>query len=257
MYASTRAFYCLRPRSRSFAGLLFGLAPALQTVRLDLVSTLKESKSGQSYGFAQRFGKALIVSQIVFSLMLLVGAGLFVRTLRNLENMDVGYARQGLMLVQIDFQTAGYKDNQVNQLTRQLLDRLQRIPGVQAATVSENGLFSGTDSQTDVDVEGYTPRSDADKQIDYDRVGPNYFEVIGTPVILGRGIGAQDVETAPKVAVINEKMAQFYFPRANPIGRNIFVYEDDGKKRFALADRRRGSRCERKRTSTANPTPLV
>ncbi len=220
----------------AFAGLLFGLAPALQTVRLDLVSTLKESKSGQSYGFAQRFGKALIVSQIVFSLMLLVGAGLFVQTLRNLENTDVGYARNRLLLVQTDFQTAGYKDNQVNQLTTQLLARLQRIPGVQSATVSENGLFSGTNSQTEADVEGYTPRSDADKQLDYDRVGPNYFDVIGTPVILGRGIGPQDVETAPKVAVINEKMARFYFPRTNPIGRHIFVFEgDDGKKRTPLA----------------------
>ncbi len=218
-----------------FAGLLFGLAPALQTMRLDLVSILKESKSGQSYGFAQQFGKALIVSQIVFSLMLIVGAGLFIRTLGNLESTDVGYARKGLMLVQIDFQTAGYKDKQVNQLTRQLLERLQRIPGVQGATVSENGLFSGTDSQTDADVEGYTPHSDADKQIDYDRVGPNYFQVAGTPVILGRGIHAQDTATAQKVAVINEKMARFYFSRTNPIGRHIFVLDDDGKKRTALA----------------------
>lgn len=216
-----------------FAGLLFGLAPALQTMRLDLVSTLKESKSGQSYGFAQQFGKALIVAQIVFSLMLLVGAGLFVRTLRNLQNTDVGYTRNGLMLVEIDFQTAGYKDNQINQLTRQLLDRLQRIPGVQAATVSENGLFSGTNSQSDAEIQGYTPRSDADKQNDYDLVGPNYFEVVGTPMVLGRGIEPQDVGTAQKVAVINEKMARFYFPHINPIGRHII--KGDGANRTAFA----------------------
>jgi predicted permease len=203
-------------------GLLFGLAPALQSTRLDLISNLKESKSGQAHGFSQKFGKALIVSQIVFSLMLLVGAGLFIRTLRNPQNADVGYSREGLLLVGIDSQTAGYKDNQINQLTRQLLDRLQGLLGVQAATVSENGLFSGTDSGTDDEVEGYSYHSESDKNNSLDRVGPNYFEVVGTPVLRGRGIEARDAESAPKVAVINEKMAQFYFPHTNPIGRHIF-----------------------------------
>ncbi|MBV9302371.1 MAG: ABC transporter permease [Acidobacteriaceae bacterium] len=215
------------------AGLLFGLAPALQTTCSDLVSSLKDSKSGQSHGFAQSFGKALIVSQIVFSLTLLVGAGLFIRTLRNLENMDVGYTREGLLLAEVDFKTAGYKDNQVNQLARQVIERLQNLPGVRSATVSENGLFSGTDSETDAEVEGYAYRSKEDKLNGYDRVGPNYFETVGTPVILGRGIGPQDTETAPKVAVINEKMARFYFRQVNPLGRHIF--EGDGKDRTAVS----------------------
>lgn len=204
------------------AGLLFGLAPALQSTRLDLISNLKESKSGQSHGFSQTFGKALIISQIVFSLMLLVGAGLFIRTLRNLQNADTGYSRNKLLLVEIDSQTAGYKDNQINQLTEQLLNRLQRLPGLEAVTVSENGLFSGTDSGSTAEIEGYAYHSESDKNNSYDRAGPNYFEVVGTPVLMGRGIGPQDVESAPKVAVINERMAQFYFPHTNPIGRHIF-----------------------------------
>jgi predicted permease len=204
------------------AGLLFGLAPALQSTQLDLIANLKESKSGPSHGFSQRFGKALIVLQIVFSLMLLVGAGLFIRTVRNLENADVGYSRKGLLLVEVDSKTAGYKDAQVNQVTRQLLDRMQNLPGVQSVTVSENGLFSGTDSGSDDEVEGYTYHSESDKNNSFDRVGPTYFEVVGTPVLVGRGIQAQDAESAPKVTVINEKMAQFYFPHTNPIGRRIF-----------------------------------
>lgn len=205
------------------AGLLFGLAPAWQSTRLDLVSNLKESKSGQPEGIAKAFGKLLIVSQIVFSLMLLVGAGLFVRTLQNLENVDVGYARNGLLLVKVDFQTAGYKDAQINQLTRNLMDRLRRIPGVQAVTVSENGLFSGTDSNEDSDeIEGYTPHTYEDKVNRSDRVGPGYFKIVGTHVIQGRGIGVEDAERASKVVVINEAMARFYFPHSDPVGKHIF-----------------------------------
>ncbi|MBV9403768.1 MAG: ABC transporter permease, partial [Acidobacteriaceae bacterium] len=94
-------------------------------------------------------------------------------------------------------------------------------PGVDSVTVSENGLFSGTQSETDDEVEGYTAATLADKVNESDRVGPNYFEVVGTPVLQGRGIGLQDAENAQKVAVINEKMARFYFPKGNAIGKHI------------------------------------
>jgi predicted permease len=212
------------------AGLLFGLAPAWQTARLDLISNLKESRSGQPEGVTRAFGKLLIVSQIVFSLILLVGAGLFVRTLQNLENVDVGYTRRGLLLVKIDSQAGGYKDAQVNQLTRNLLDRLRRIPGVFSATVSENGLFSGTDStENSAEIEGYTPRSYDDRVNRSDRVGPNYFEVVGTHVAQGRGIRPQDSEHGMNVVVINEAMSRFYFPHANPVGKHIF--DGTGKNR--------------------------
>ncbi len=214
------------------SGLLFGLAPALRATSVDLISSLKESKSGPPIGASQIFSKLLVVCQIVFSVMLLAGAGLFIRTLQNLEKLDVGYAREGLLLVQVDSKTGGYKDAQVNQLTTELLERFKTIPGVQAVSVSENGLFSGTDSETNSEIEGYTPRTFADRVNRSDRVGPNYFEVVGTPVILGRGITPEDNERAPKVAVINEKMARFYFPHSSPLGRHIF--DGDGKDRIAI-----------------------
>ncbi len=214
------------------AGLLFGLAPAWNTTRLDVVSSLRASKFGQGDGFTRAFGKLLIVSQVVFSLMLLVAAGLFVTTLRNLENLDVGYARNGLLLVELDTRGGGYEDAQVNQLTRNLLERLKQIPGVRAVTVSENGLFSGTDSGTDAAVEGYTAARLADKLNSSDRVGPDYFQVVGTPVLQGRGIGPQDSENGPKVAVINATMARFYFSKTSPIGKHIFL--GDGKDRVAV-----------------------
>ncbi|MBV8550732.1 MAG: ABC transporter permease [Acidobacteriaceae bacterium] len=214
------------------AGLLFGFAPALQTRRLDLVSSLKESKSGQFQGFAPRFGRALIVCQIVFSLLLLVGAGLFIRTLQNLERVDVGYTRTGLVVARVDPISGGYADKDVNALIRRLLGKLETLPGVESVSVSENGLFSGTYSSSNIDVEGYVPHTLADKSNDSDRVGPHYFETVGTPVIVGRGIESQDAENGAKVAVINEKMARFYFPNENPVGRHLF--DGEGAKRFAI-----------------------
>jgi predicted permease len=214
------------------AGLIFGLAPAWKTTQLDVVSSLKASKSGPADRFTRGFGKLLIVAQTVFSVVLIVLAGLFIRTLRNLETVDVGYNRGGLMLVEIDSTAGGYKDAQVNQLTRNIVERLGQIPGVEAVSVSENGLFSGTDSSSDAQVEGFTGTKAADRVNNSDRVGPNYFQVVGTPVLEGRGIGPEDTETAPRVVVMNEKMAHFYFPNGNPIGRHIF--NGDGKDRVAF-----------------------
>jgi len=198
------------------------------------VSSLKTSKSGPADRFTRAFGKLLIVAQTVFSVVLIVLAGLFIRTLRNLESVDVGYNRGGLLLAEIDSVAGGYKDAQVNQLTRNIIERLAQVPGVAAVSVSENGLFSGTDSASDAQVEGFTPTKAADRVNSSDRVGPNYFQVVGTPVLQGRGIGPEDTETAPKVAVINEKMAHFYFPTGNPIGRHIFTGEGKDREAFTI-----------------------
>jgi predicted permease len=205
------------------SGLLFGLAPAVRTTRFDLVSSLKESRAGQQPdGFSRTFGRMLVVSQIVLSVILLVFAGLFLGTLRNLRSIDVGYARKGLLLLRVDPRTGGYKDAQVKQMNAELLARLQQIPGVEAVSYSENGLFSGTENESDAEVEGYKPRAEADKENGYDRVGPRYFEVAGTRIVAGRGIGPEDNEHTQKVAVINEKMARFYFPHGDAIGRHLF-----------------------------------
>jgi putative ABC transport system permease protein len=205
-----------------FAGLLFGLVPAWQSTRDDLVANLRESTAGQSRGSSHIFGKLLIVAQVVFSMILLVAAGLFLRSLHNLETADVGYSRDGLLLAEVEFKMAGYRGDDVMGLARRLLETLQQTPGIRQVTVSENGLFSGTDSNSDAPIEGYTPRNDADRSNHSDRVGPDYFQIVGTPVLAGRGITAQDVEHAPSVAVINESLARFYFPHQNPIGRHIF-----------------------------------
>lgn len=124
-----------------FSGLIFGLAPARQSsTRDDLVSCLRESSAGQSRASSQTFGKMLIVTQIAFSMILLVAAALFLGTLYNLESWDVGYVHDGLLLAEVDFRMAGYRGNDVTQLPRRLLERLREATVAQQATVSENGL---------------------------------------------------------------------------------------------------------------------
>ncbi len=208
------------------ASLFFGLAPALFATKASVASNLKESKSGRSHGGAQRFEKGLVVFQIVLSWVLLFGSGLFIRTLQNLESSDIGYRRDNLIVVELDPVASGYQGAKLIQLGRRLLDKLGGVPGIERVTISENGLFSGTESISGLMVEGFTPRSDTDTESHSDRVGPGYFETIGTPILNGRGIEARDMEASP-VAVINESMARFYFPNVSPIGRHISV--DNGK----------------------------
>ncbi len=208
------------------ASLLFGLAPALFATKASVTSSLKESKSGRSRSGAQRFEKSLVVFQIVLSWVLLFGSGLFIRTLQNLEHSDVGYHRDQLMIVELDPVASGYQGDKLIQLGQRLLEKFRSAPGIERATISENGLFSGTESTSGLMVEGFTPRSDSDKESHSDRVGPNYFETIGTPILMGRGIDPRDMN-APRVAVINESMARLYFPNLNPLGRHIST--DEGK----------------------------
>ena len=208
-------------------GLLFGLAPALYATKASVVSSMQASKIGRSAGTAQQFEKGLVVFQIVLSWVLLFGAGLFIQTLQNLEKSDVGYRRDRLEVVELDPVASGYSDATIGELSRRLLGKLGSMPGIKGVTVSENGLFSGTESISGLAVQGFTPRSDSDKATQSDRVGPAYFETIGTPIVAGRGIEAQDVENAPRVAVINETMQRFYFAGRTAIGRHFS--SDEGK----------------------------
>jgi len=204
------------------SGLLFGIWPALQATRLDVISSLKETKSGNSQRFSKRAGKVLIISQVALPVMLIICASLFVRTLGNLQNLEVGFARDKLLLVEVDPTASGYENSRLTQLASKLLDSIRNTPGVSAISVSENGLFSGSNSNTAVEPEGYTAQSEGERECRYDRVGPGYFDATGTPLIAGRGIEPQDAEGAPRVAVINEAMSRLYFGGANPIGRHMF-----------------------------------
>ena len=216
-------------------GLVFGLAPAFRATRVDVSSTLKENSRGVTGSGARiTIGKALVISQVAISLLLLIGAGLFLRTLQNLQQVDLGYAREKLLLVRVDALAAGYQDDQRAAVFQNLLERFRSVPGVRGVTFSENGLFSGTESGDQISVEGYKPQKQGDDNARFDQIGPNYFSTIGIPMLLGREIGPQDVGAAARVCVINEAMAHFYFGGQNPIGRHITDEFPDTRTTFQI-----------------------
>jgi predicted permease len=197
-------------------GILFGLAPALQAARANISPDLRESRTQSAMGSS--LGKALVVSQVVLSLLVLIGAGLFVRSLQNLNAVDVGYNRQNLLLVSIAPTGAGYSGTGVSLLSRRLLDKLAAIPGVNSVSLSLNGLFTGGDNRTGFRPEGQKA-SESTANVDW--VGPNYFSTVGIPILLGRDIGMQDNNSSRKVAFVNEAFARYAFPGINPVGRRF------------------------------------
>lgn len=211
-------------------GIIFGLVPAIRATRTSVSPALKEVQvAGGDSRSRWTWGKGLIVAQVALSLSVLFAAGLLLRSLRNLQTVDLGYSQDHLLLVRLDPTSEGYEIPQIANLGHELLDKITSLPGVRAVTLSENGLFSGTESADDLLVPGFNPLSDADKNTASDLVGPNYFSSLGVPILMGREIGLQDLPSSPRVAVINQAMANFYFKGQNPIGRKFYV--DDVKRR--------------------------
>jgi len=205
--------------------LLFGLVPALRATRVELATALRTQGRGVAgvHGRPGRvaLGKLLVVAQVALSMLLLVGTGMLVRSVQRLQNADLGLASDRLVIAGVDAQRAGYSGPRLATLIRDLGARMERIPGVRAVSYSENGLFSGTESRTTLQVEGYTARADSDTLVAYDDVGPGYFHVIGARLLQGRDFEARDNETGPKVAVVNQTAASFFFPDGDALGRRI------------------------------------
>lgn len=207
-------------------GLLFGLAPALRISRIPPGATLKEGAVTQ--GRTSRFsvGRLLVCAQVAICLLVLFGAGLLLRSLNNLKNVNLGFSKEHILMVRADPVPAGYKPAQIVNFQREMVSRLETIPGVRGVAASENGLFSGTESESSLKVEGYTPVKDDDRGVYWDQVGPNYFKSLEVPVLVGREFGPQDTATSPRVTVINESMSKFFFGAANPIGRRIWIDDE-------------------------------
>jgi predicted permease len=203
--------------------ILFGLAPAFRATRIRVADTLKDAARGTAHRQRGGPGKILVVAQVAVAMVLLISASLFVRTLYNLRTQDVGYDPDHLVMMGVDPISAGYRGDDIGRVCQTILDRIAVLPGVRCATFSENGLFSGTESSTDVSVEGFRPGSEEEQRARFDQVGPGYFSNVGMPMLLGRDITERDGPAAPRVTVINETMAKFYFPGANPIGKRLYT----------------------------------
>jgi putative ABC transport system permease protein len=206
-------------------GILFGLAPALQATRPTLTEALKNeipTLTGAGSRFELR--KLLVVSQVALSLLLLIGASLFVRTLQNLKGIDLGFRADKVLLLSLNPGLNDYKPEQVKSFYAQLLERVNRLPGAQSASFADMPLMGGA-WVDGVEVEGYKAAPGQDMSVSAKRVGPKFFETMGIPLLRGRDFNVQDEAGAPKVAVINETLARDFFGNDNPLGRRIGVGE--------------------------------
>jgi predicted permease len=212
--------------------LLFGVAPALRSTRIDIHSVLKDSEGSNTGSRSRITGeKAVVVIQVALSTILLFGMVLFTRTLYNLRAQDLGYSPERLTTARIDPIGAGYKGDEIGEIAQRVLEKLRTLPGITAASYSDNGLFAGNESGTHVHVKGFVPSTAQDSLARFDQVGPGYFSTVGIPLLLGRDFADTDTAHAPRVTVINESMARFYFGKRSPLGQTIFY---DSRLKFAL-----------------------
>ena len=210
--------------------ILFGLAPAFLATRGDLNRSLKEHARGNPAGSSRlHLGKMLVAGQIGLSLILLVAAGLFLGTLRNLLTTDLGFDRHGVLLVNAHFQENAVPKERRAAIAGEIVTRLRAIPGVVSAASSMRTPITNRGWNMLVDPEGYRPRSRMDTLVWMNRVSPGYFTTMGTPLILGREFADTDTSNAPKVMVIGESAAVHFFGFGSPIGKTIAMDRLPGK----------------------------
>jgi predicted permease len=211
-------------------GLIFGVFPALQATRVDPNPALKDS-AGTSTRSRSRFGRSLVVAQVALSLLLLVGAGLFLRTLHNLKNIDSGFRPEGVLTMPVSPEESVYQGVRLANLWKEALASVERLPGVRSASLSALTPLDGSDRGVGIEVSGYTLRTERDKGIRLNQVSPGYFQTFGIAVLQGRAFADSDNETAPRVALFNEAAARFYFGDRNPIGAQVrFVFDPRNEK---------------------------
>jgi predicted permease len=201
------------------SGILFGLAPALRATRVDLQSSLKQSSTGNT-GRKLVAGKILVAGQVALCLLLLVSAGLLLRTLQTLQGVNLGFNRQNVLLFTVRPGLNGYKGDPLDQFYLEMQRRIQRLPGVQSVGFADRNPIGQGSSSTSGNIPGYT---EPGKQVDFYRhiVGPGYFDTLGIRTRLGRTVGSQDTRTAPLVTTVNQKFVDKYIHGDDPLGRHL------------------------------------
>ncbi len=211
------------------SGIFFGLAPAIQSTNVDITPALKETRSSEPQARTRKFGlrfglsQILVVAQIGISLLLVIAAGLFVRTVTNLHSVNLGFNAEHVLIFSLDATQAGYKDAALKQFYGDLEQRFQAIPGVSSATSSDMPLVGGWASSTSIVVPGIPqpPEGQKGPNTAYAMVGSTFFETMEIPMVAGRALDKRDVEGAPTAAVVNQVFAEKYFKGQNPVGRHF------------------------------------
>jgi predicted permease len=226
-------------------GVLFGLIPALQATKPDVAPTLKDQAGAVVGGGHVTLRKALVMAQVTLSLLLLIGAGLFLKSLNNLRNLGPGFRVERLIGFQVDPSLNGYKPERAKIFFQQLTDNLGAVPGVQSVALAAVRILEGNEWDSSAIVEGYTPPRAGDHPQPYmNSISPNYFATLGVPIIAGRDFTPKDNQEilhmerrgpgedwwAPTTIIINETFAKRYFAGRVPIGRHIGFGVDPGTK---------------------------
>jgi len=208
-------------------GILFSLIPAWVASRTD--SSLASSfttRTSQAANASHLWPKALVAVQIAFSLILLIGAGLFLQTLRNLQNEDYGFERSHLLIAELNTRLAGYTPRQTPALYGRLIDRLHQVPGVRTVALAVTPPINQGAWSSSISIPGYTPAPKENMVSILNRVSGEYFEATGIPMLAGRPISNADSLGRLKVAVVNETVAKRFFPKGNAIGRSLSIDGD-------------------------------
>jgi predicted permease len=212
------------------AGLVCGLLPAGQALRVDTVPMLKESSVGVAGRHAQaRWRAPLVVGQLALSIVLVVTAGLFAVSLRNLLEKYPGFQPENLLAFSVDPELSGYTGPKELVFLQELERRLKELPGTVDVGAARNGVFSGSDRGANVTVEGYRARQDEDMECAIDAVSADFFRTLKIPLLEGRDFTEADGSGAPKVAIVNQQFSRFFFPGGNPVGRHLAFGAGDVK----------------------------
>ncbi len=207
----------------------FGLAPAVRATRAEPATLLQSGSRGMSGG-RERFSlrRILVVSQVALSVVLLMGALLFVRSLRNLTTLNVGFQQSGILVTNVDFRRLQIPEERFTEYKRDILKHVQAMPGVESAASAMLVPFGGSTWNDNVILEG----SDADAGVAWENyLGPGYFQTIGTPLLAGRDFDDRDTATSVKVAIVNQAFARKIFKGADPLGKRFRIHEHPGKPR--------------------------
>jgi macrolide transport system ATP-binding/permease protein len=205
--------------------LFFGLIPALQTSNIDLAGSLK-SESGAVFGGRgkSRLRSALVLVQVSLSFILLVGAVLLLESLQQIRIADPGFSTQNVLTTSIDLLSAGYDVQRAKTFQDDLLDRVRSLPSVESVALARARPFSYQPfSSATISVEGYVPALDEIPTADYNQVSPGYFATMGIPLASGRDFTPNDNETAPRIAIVNQKMAEEYWHGDDPVGKRFQI----------------------------------
>jgi len=202
--------------------LSFGLIPAWRAGRVDPQSAMTASGRSIAEGHGRfTIGKALVAAQVALSLVLLVGAGLLVGSLRNLVLQDPGFSTEGVLLASVDLQRTGFPEEQILRARGQLVEQLRASPGVLQASAADITPVAGPSWNGNVIVDGFTPTSEMDGVAWFNAVNDGYFATLGTPLLAGRDFDARDVPGSVRVAIVNRSVARKFFGAENPVGREF------------------------------------